>query len=54
MGNAPTPIAAQGFGNPYCIQGPAPTQQMLGPPGNHYILIGQVTFKRIDYLFHNR
>ncbi|VDM12090.1 unnamed protein product, partial [Wuchereria bancrofti] len=31
MGNAPIP--AQGFGNPYCIQGPAATQQMLGPPG---------------------
>ncbi|VDN93532.1 unnamed protein product [Brugia pahangi] len=31
MGNAPIP--AQGFGNPYCIQGPTPTQQMLGPPG---------------------
>ncbi|EJD73654.1 hypothetical protein LOAG_18933, partial [Loa loa] len=33
MGNAPAPIPAQGFGNPYCVQGPAPTQQMLGPPG---------------------
>ncbi|KAL3995185.1 hypothetical protein ACH3XW_24770 [Acanthocheilonema viteae] len=33
MGNALPPIPTQGFGNPYCVQGPAPTQQMLGPPG---------------------
>ncbi|VDK84619.1 unnamed protein product [Litomosoides sigmodontis] len=32
MGNTPAPISAQGFGNPYCVQGSAPTQQMLGPP----------------------
>ncbi|CAG9530056.1 unnamed protein product [Cercopithifilaria johnstoni] len=46
MGNAPAPILTQGFGNPYCVQGSAPTQQMLGPPGNDCILISQLTFKR--------
>uniref|UniRef100_A0A0R3RYZ4 PHD-type domain-containing protein n=1 Tax=Elaeophora elaphi TaxID=1147741 RepID=A0A0R3RYZ4_9BILA len=33
MGSAPVSVSAQGFGNPYCVQGPAPTQQMLGPHG---------------------
>lgn len=41
MGNTPAPIPAQGFGNPYCVQGSAPTQQMLGPPSNNYIPISQ-------------
>lgn len=37
--NAPAQISTQGFGNPYCVQGPAPTQQMLGPPGNDFSCI---------------
>ncbi|VDK87904.1 unnamed protein product [Onchocerca ochengi] len=41
MINAPASIPAQGFGNPYCVQGPAPVQQMLGPPG---------CMQRTDYL----
>lgn len=38
MTNAPASIPAQSFGNLYCVQGPAPVQQMLGPPGNHYYI----------------
>ncbi|KAM3718681.1 Pygopus [Dirofilaria immitis] len=41
MASASVPIPAQAFGNPYCVQGPTPTQQMLGPPG---------CMQRTDYL----